>query len=77
MLGSNVGGGVSEWKDDRDWATERDSIRNKKEYATRWGYILEIVDMKHRRKYDHEWRESWEKVDLIKDGFKKYPDAEW
>jgi mannan polymerase II complex MNN10 subunit len=29
------------------------------------------------KRYAHEWRESWEKVDLIRDAMKKYPNAEW
>ena len=66
-----------EWKGAREWAIERDSIRNKRRYVGGWGYNLEIIDMATKRKYSHEWRESWEKVDAIRNAFKKYPDAEW
>lgn len=34
-----------EWKGAREWAIERDSVRNKRKYVARWGYELEIVDM--------------------------------
>ncbi|KAL5594498.1 hypothetical protein BROUX41_001430 [Berkeleyomyces rouxiae] len=77
VIGSNVGGGVMEWKGAREWAIERDSLRNKKKYVRRFGYNLEIADMKTRKKYAHEWRESWEKVDFIRNAMRKYPNAEW
>ncbi|TDZ54869.1 putative alpha-1,6-mannosyltransferase MNN10 [Colletotrichum trifolii] len=77
ILAANVGGGVMEWKGAREWAIERDSVRNKKKYAYRWGYELEIVDMSTKKRYAHEWRESWEKVDFIRSAFRKYPKAEW
>lgn len=66
-----------EWKGPREWAIERDSVRNKKAYAARWGYELEIVDMATKKRYAHEWRESWEKVDTLKRLMHKYPNAEW
>lgn len=77
ILGANVGGGVMDWKGAREWAIERDSVRNKKKYAAKWGYELEIVDMRKRKKYAHEWREGWQKVDYIRSTMRKYPDAEW
>ncbi|KAL7943577.1 family 34 glycosyltransferase [Trichoderma barbatum] len=77
ILAANVGGGVMEWKGAREWAIERDSVRNKRKYATRWGYDLEIVDMKTKKRYAHEWRESWEKVDFLRTAMRKYPKAEW
>ncbi|KAH7379675.1 glycosyltransferase family 34 protein [Cadophora sp. MPI-SDFR-AT-0126] len=77
ILAANQGGGVMEWKGPREWAIERDSVRNKKKYANKWGYDLEIVDMSTKKRYAHEWRESWEKVDTIRNCLRKYPDAEW
>ncbi|KAI1845245.1 hypothetical protein JX265_005400 [Neoarthrinium moseri] len=77
ILAANIGGGVMEWKGAREWAIERDSVRNKRKYASRWGYDLEIVDMSTKKRYAHEWRESWEKVDAIRNTFRKYPKAEW
>ncbi|ORY66276.1 galactosyl transferase GMA12/MNN10 family-domain-containing protein [Pseudomassariella vexata] len=77
LLAANVGGGVMEWKGAREWAIERDSVRNKRKYVARWGYELEIVDMSTKKRYAHEWRESWEKVDSIRSSFRKYPKAEW
>ncbi|KAL2757498.1 glycosyltransferase family 34 protein [Sodiomyces alcalophilus JCM 7366] len=77
ILGANVEGGVMEWKGGREWAIERDSIRNKKRYVARWGYDLEIVDMSTKKRYAHEWRQGWEKVDLIRKTLRKYPKAEW
>lgn len=66
-----------EWKGPREWAIERDSIRNKRNYAEMWGYSLEVADMATKKRYAHEWRESWEKVDTIRSAMRKYPDAEW
>ncbi|KJX96145.1 hypothetical protein TI39_contig803g00007 [Zymoseptoria brevis] len=77
ILGANQGGGVMEWKGAREWAIERDSVKNKKKYAAKWGYELDIVDMSTKKRYAHEWRESWEKVDVIRNAMKKYPNAEW
>ncbi|KAH7124079.1 galactosyl transferase GMA12/MNN10 family-domain-containing protein [Dendryphion nanum] len=77
ILAANQGGGVMEWKGPREWAIERDSVKNKKKYTQRWGYELEIVDMSTKKRYAHEWRESWEKVDTIRNAMRKYPRAEW
>lgn len=77
ILGANQGGGVMEWKGPREWAIERDSVKNKKKYAAKWGYEMEIVDMSTKKRYAHEWRESWEKVDVIRNSMRRYPDAEW
>lgn len=66
-----------EWKGAREWAIERDSIRNKRKYTSQWGYDLEIVDMSTKKRYAHEWRESWEKVDFLRTSMRKYPKAEW
>lgn len=77
ILAANVGGGVMEWKGAREWAIERDSVRNKRKYVATWGYDLEVIDMGTKKKYAHEWRESWEKVDFIRATLRKYPKAEW
>jgi mannan polymerase II complex MNN10 subunit len=77
ILAANQGGGVMEWKGPREWAIERDSVKNKKKYTHKWGYDLEIVDMSTKKRYAHEWRESWEKVDTIRNAMRKYPHAEW
>lgn len=77
ILAANQGGGVMEWKGPREWAIERDSVRNKKRYAQRWGYDIEIVDMAIKKRYAHEWRESWEKVDILRRCMQDYPDVEW
>lgn len=66
-----------EWKGAREWAIERDSLRNKRKYVKRWGYDLEIVNMVTKKRYAHEWREGWEKVDVIRGALRKYPKAEW
>lgn len=66
-----------EWKGAREWAIERNSVWNKKNYVERWGYELETVNMLAKKRYSHEWRESWEKVDLIRETMRKHPDAEW
>ncbi|EWC46936.1 hypothetical protein DRE_03698 [Drechslerella stenobrocha 248] len=77
ILAANQGGGVLGWKGEKEWFVERESIKNKKAYAARHGYTLEIRDMKSMRRYAHEWREGWEKVDTLKRTMKKYPEAEW
>jgi galactosyl transferase GMA12/MNN10 family len=41
------------------------------------GYELVVKDMSLKRKYAHEWRESWEKVDTIRDVMHQYPNHEW
>ena len=77
MLASNVEGGVMEVKGAREWEIERNSIQNKEQYTMRWGYELETVNMMTQRRYSQEWREGWEKVDLIRETMRKYPDVEW
>ncbi len=77
MLAANQGGGVYFLKGAREWAVERESVRNKALYAKRWGYELEILNMSDKKRYSHEWREGWEKVDNIRNTMAKYPDAEW
>lgn len=77
ILAANEGGGVMQWKGAKEWSVERSSIANKKEYAERHGYHLAIKDMTAKRKYAHEWRESWEKVDIIKQTMRQFPNAEW
>lgn len=77
ILGSNVEGGVMELKGAREWAIERNSIWNKQDYAAQWGYELEVVNLLAKKRYSHEWRESWEKGDVIRETMRKYPDAEW
>lgn len=77
MLASNVEGGVMALKGAREWAIERNSVGNKQQYAKRWGYELELVNMMTQKRYSHEWREGWKKADLIRETMDKYPDAEW
>lgn len=77
IVASNVGGGVMELKGAREWAIERESLKNKRRYVEKWGYDLEIVNMMTKKRYAHEWRESWEKVDVIRSSMRKYPHAEW
>jgi mannan polymerase II complex MNN10 subunit len=77
VLGANEGGGVMEWKGPREWAIERDSVKNKQKYADRWGYHLDLADMATKKRYAHEWRESWEKVDHVRNAMARYPKAEW
>src|SRR6266496_4227301 len=43
----------------------------------RLGYELIIKDMTLKRKYTHEWRESWEKIDTIRDLMHQFPHHEW
>ena len=41
------------------------------------GYELTVKDMTLKRKYAHEWRESWEKIDTIREVMSQYPNHEW
>lgn len=77
ILAANEGGGVFKWKGPQDWSVERSSIANKKDYAKRHGYGLTIKDMTLKKRYSHEWRESWEKVDILKQAMRQYPNSEW
>lgn len=77
ILASNQGGGVIGWKGPQEWAIEKNSIKNKRSYVARHGYTLAVKDMSMRKKYAHEWRESWEKVDIIKETMRENPHAEW
>jgi mannan polymerase II complex MNN10 subunit len=76
-LALNTGGGVLGWKSSEQWAVERTSVKNKQDYVRRHGYALAIRDMPMQRRYAHEWRESWEKVDIIREVMQAYPKAEW
>ena len=66
-----------EWKGPKDWAVERESLRNKVKYAKRWGYELVVLDMTEKKRYAHEWREGWEKADILRSCMRDHPDAEW
>ncbi|KAG5357114.1 putative alpha-1,6-mannosyltransferase MNN10 [Yarrowia sp. C11] len=77
ILAANEGGGVMHWKGAKEWAIERSSIENKREYAERHGYHLAVKDVSLKKRYSHEWRESWQKVDIIKETMRQFPNAEW
>lgn len=77
ILAANEGGGVFKWKGPQEWSVERSSIANKKQYAKRHGYGLTIKDMTVKKRYSHEWRESWEKVDILKQAMRQFPNTEW
>lgn len=77
ILAANEGGGVFKWKGPQEWSVERSSIANKKLYAKRHGYGLTIKDMTVKKRYSHEWRELWEKVDLMKQAMRQFPNTEW
>ncbi|CAH2350306.1 probable alpha-1,6-mannosyltransferase Mnn10p [[Candida] railenensis] len=77
ILAANEGGGVLKWKGPQEWSVERSSIANKKQYAKQHGYGLTIKDMTIKKRYSHEWRESWEKVDIMKQTMRQFPNAEW
>ncbi|GMG18916.1 unnamed protein product [Ambrosiozyma monospora] len=77
VLAANEGGGVQRWKTPQDWSVERSSITNKKDYAKAHGYTLAIKDVSLKRRYSHEWREGWEKADILKQTMRQYPNAKW
>lgn len=77
VLAANEGGGVLKWKGPQEWSIERSSIANKKHYAKLHGYGLTIKDMTTKKRYSHEWRESWEKADMLKQTMRQFPNTEW
>jgi mannan polymerase II complex MNN10 subunit len=77
ILAVNDGGGVERWKTPEEWSVERSSIANKKAYAEKHGYKLTLKDTSLKKRYSHEWREGWEKADIIKQTMREYPNAEW
>ncbi|ODV58545.1 glycosyltransferase family 34 protein, partial [Ascoidea rubescens DSM 1968] len=66
ILAANVEGGVNNWKRAEDWSIERTSILNKKIYSKIHGYNLIIKDFTKKKKYSNEFRESWQKFDVIR-----------
>lgn len=77
ILGVNDDGGVFKWKDAKDWALEKYSIKNKRKYSERHGYALSIKNLRSQKRYSKMWRKSWQKVDLIKETMNQYPNAMW
>lgn len=77
ILAANEGGGVLRWKSEQEWAIERISIKNKQAYARRHGYGLTIKDLTTAKRYSHEYREGWQKVDILKQTMREYPNTEW
>lgn len=65
------------WKNEQEWAIEGISIENKKAYAKRHGYGLTIKDLTTSKRYSHEYREGWQKVDILRQTFREFPNAEW
>lgn len=77
ILAANDGGGVLRWKNEQEWSIERLSIKNKRAYAKRHGYGLTIKDLTVSKRYSHEYREGWQKVDILKQSMREFPNAEW
>ena len=77
ILAANEGGGVLRWKNEQEWAIEKLSINNKKAYAKRHGYGLTIKDLTTSKRYSHEYREGWQKADILKQTKREFPNAEW
>lgn len=77
ILAANEGGGVLRWKNEQDWAIERLSINNKRAYAKRHGYGLTIKDLTVAKRYSHEYREGWQKVDILKQTMREFSTAQW
>ncbi|CCD24173.1 alpha-1,6-mannosyltransferase NDAI_0C05140 [Naumovozyma dairenensis CBS 421] len=77
ILAANEGGGVLKWKNEEEWAIEKLSINDKKKYAKRHGYGLTIKDLTIAKRYSHEYREGWQKVDILRQTKREFPNAEW
>jgi len=77
ILGANIEGGVNKWKGPNEWSIERSSILNKKHYAKKHGYDLVIKDYTKSKKYSKEFREGWQKFDMIKEVMDEYKPGDW
>ncbi|AET37627.1 alpha-1,6-mannosyltransferase Ecym_1397 [Eremothecium cymbalariae DBVPG len=77
ILAANEGGGVLRAKSEQEWAIEGISVANKRAYAKRHGYGLDIKDLTISKRYSHEYREGWQKIDILKQAMRQYPNAEW
>lgn len=77
ILAVNDGGGVHKWKGEQEWAIERISIQNKRAYAKRHGYGLALKDMRTAKRYSHEYREGWQKVEVMRQTMREFPNTEW
>lgn len=77
ILAANEGGGVLRWKNEQEWAIEHISIANKEAYAKRHGYGLTIKDLTTVKRYSHEFREGWQKADILKQTMREFPGTEW
>ena len=78
ILAANTGGGgVLRWKSEQEYAIEKLSISNKRNYALKHGYGLVIKDLTTSKRYSHEYRESWQRVDVVKQTMREFPDTEW
>ncbi|KAH3679112.1 hypothetical protein WICPIJ_008720 [Wickerhamomyces pijperi] len=77
IVGANLEGGVGKWKGPDDWALEKTSLVNKKLYAAQHGYDLVVKDFTKLKKYSNEFREGWQKFDLIKEVMDEYNYGDW
>lgn len=77
ILAVNEGGGVLKWKGEQEWEIERISIQNKRAYAKKHGYGLTLKDMHTAKRYSHEYREGWQKVEVLRQTMREFPNAEW
>lgn len=77
ILAANYGGGVFKWKSEQEWAIEHISIENKRSYALRHGYALTVKDLTVAKRYSHEYREGWQKIDILRQTMREFPNAEW
>ena len=76
--------GVLDVMNSGDWIIEKWSIKDKKDYTARHsncgalgstkgpGYELVIKDMTLKRNDAHEWRQSGEKVDTMRDAMDRF-----
>ncbi|KAL3232277.1 putative alpha-1,6-mannosyltransferase MNN10 [Nakaseomyces bracarensis] len=77
VLATNEAGGVLKWKNEQEWAIEKISIKNKLDYARKHGYGLILKDLTTAKKYSHEYREGWQKADILREVMDEFPKAEW
>lgn len=77
ILGANIEGGVNRWKGPNEWSIERHSIANKKLYSQLHGYDLVVKDYTKYKKYSNEFREGWQKFDIIKEVMDEYNYGDW
>ncbi|KAG7696620.1 hypothetical protein KL949_003643 [Ogataea haglerorum] len=82
ILGHSPEVGIKHQKSKEYWLMEKLSLLNKKHYCEKHGYELIVVNALdddvglYQKRYQHEFREGWEKFDLLRKLMKQTPQEE-